>query len=74
VKKGPVGVHRLLSERPLCLAAAARYPDRNRRRGIVLRHLAGERAVESPHLTLGKAKGERYISAPSTTTWHRPKW
>ena len=48
-KKGPVGTHGYCMSGPYSLAAAART------------WLVSD-AVESPHLTLGKARGELYIS------------
>ena len=46
-KPGPVGAHGYCMSGPYALAAAARYPDRCRRR-LVLRHLAGQRRRGEP--------------------------
>jgi carboxymethylenebutenolidase len=47
---------------PYALAAAARYPDRVAAAASFYGTWLVSDAVESPHLTLGKAKGELYIS------------
>ena len=61
VKKGPVGACGG-AEGPYALAAAARYPDRIAAAASFYGTWLVSDAVESPHLTLGKAKGEVYIS------------
>src|SRR5215471_11140171 len=62
VKKGPVGAHGYCMSGPYALAAAARYPDRIAAAASFYGTWLVSDAVESPHLTLGKAKGELYIS------------
>ncbi len=47
---------------PYALAAAARYPDRIAAAASFYGTWLVSDAVESPHLTLGKAKGELYVS------------
>jgi len=61
-RKGPVGVHGYCMSGPYALAAAARYPDRVAAAASFYGTWLVSDAVESPHLTLGKAKGELYIS------------
>ena len=61
-KKGPVGTHGYCMSGPYSLAAAARYPDRIAAAASFYGTWLVSDAVESPHLTLGKAKGELYIS------------
>ncbi|MDP1964852.1 MAG: dienelactone hydrolase family protein [Reyranella sp.] len=61
-KKGPVGAHGYCMSGPYALAAAARYPDRVLAAASFYGTWLVSDAVESPHLTLGKAKGELYIS------------
>ena len=60
--KGPVGVHGYCMSGPYALAAAARYPDRVAAAASFYGTWLVSDAVESPHLTLGKAKGELYIA------------
>ena len=61
-KKGPVGTHGYCMSGPYSLAAAARYPDRVAAAASFYGTWLVSDAVESPHLNLGKAKGELYIS------------
>jgi carboxymethylenebutenolidase len=61
-KKGPVGTHGYCMSGPYALAAAARYPDRIAAAASFYGTWLVSDAVESPHLTLGKVKGELYIS------------
>ncbi len=61
-KKGPVGVHGYCMSGPYALAAAARYPDRIAAAASFYGTWIVSDAVESPHLNLGMAKGELYIS------------
>jgi carboxymethylenebutenolidase len=61
-KKGPVGAHGYCMSGPYALAAAARYPDRVAAAASFYGTWLVSDAVESPHLTLGKVKGELYIS------------
>ena len=61
-KKGPVGTHGYCMSGPYSLAAAARYPDRIAAAASFYGTWLVSDAVESPHLTRGKAKGELYIS------------
>ena len=58
----PVGTHGYCMSGPYSLAAAARYPDRIAAAASFYGTWLVSDAVESPHLTLGKAKGELYIS------------
>jgi carboxymethylenebutenolidase len=60
-KPGPIGVHGYCMSGPYALAAAARYPDRVAAAASFYGTWLVSDAVESPHLTLGKAKGELYI-------------
>lgn len=61
-KKGPVGAHGYCMSGPYALAAAARYPERIAAAASFYGTWLVSDAEESPHLTLGKAKGELYIS------------
>jgi carboxymethylenebutenolidase len=61
-KKGPVGAHGYCMSGPYALAAAARFPDRVAAAASFYGTWLVSDAVESPHLTLSKAKGELYIS------------
>ncbi|MBS0519336.1 MAG: dienelactone hydrolase family protein [Proteobacteria bacterium] len=61
-KGGPVGVHGYCMSGPYALAAAARYPERIAAAASFYGTWIVSDAVESPHLTLGKAKAELYIS------------
>jgi carboxymethylenebutenolidase len=61
-KKGPVGTHGYCMSGPYSLAAAARYPDRIAAAASFYGTWLVSDAVESPHLTLAKAKAELYIS------------
>ena len=62
VKRGPVGTHGYCMSGPYSLAAAARYPDRIAAAASFYGTWLVSDAVESPHLNLGKAKGELYIA------------
>ena len=62
VKRGPVGVHGYCMSGPYALAAAARYPDRVAAAASFYGTWLVSDAVESPHLSLGKVKGELYIA------------
>jgi carboxymethylenebutenolidase len=62
VKPGPVGAHGYCMSGPYALAAAARYPDRVAAAASFYGTWLVSDAVESPHLTLGQAKGELYIA------------
>jgi carboxymethylenebutenolidase len=62
VKRGPVGVHGYCMSGPYALAAAARYPDRITAAASFYGTWLVSDAVESPHLTLGKIKGEVHIA------------
>jgi carboxymethylenebutenolidase len=62
VKRGPVGAHGYCMSGPFALAAAARYPDRVRAAASYYGTWLVSDAVESPHLSLGKIKGEAYIA------------
>jgi carboxymethylenebutenolidase len=60
--KGPVGCHGYCMSGPYALAAAARYPDRIAAAASFYGTWLVSDAVESPHLSLAKAKGELYIA------------
>jgi len=62
VKPGPVGTHGYCLSGPFSLAAAARFPDRVAAAASFYGTWLVSDAEESPHLNLGKAKGELYIS------------
>ncbi len=61
-RKGAVGCHGYCMSGPYALAAAARYPDRVAAAASLHGTWLVSEAEESPHLTLGKAKGELYIA------------
>ena len=62
VKRGGVGIHGYCMSGPYALAAAARYPDRIAAAASFYGTWLVSDAIESPHLNLGKAKGELYIA------------
>lgn len=63
ISSGPVGTHGYCMSGPYSLAAAARFPDRVAAAASFYgTWLVNEEAEESPHRTLGQAKGELYIS------------
>ena len=62
VKWGGAGIHGYCMSGPYALAAAARYPDRIAAAASFYGTWLVSDAVESPHLNLGKAKGELYIA------------
>ena len=62
VKDGPVGVHGYCMSGPYALAAAARYPDRIAAAASFYGTWLVSAAVESPHMSLGKIKGEVHIA------------
>ena len=62
VKKGPIGCHGYCMSGPYALAAAARYPDRVAAAASFYGTWLVSDAEESPHLTLGNARGELYIA------------
>jgi carboxymethylenebutenolidase len=62
VAKGPVGCHGYCMSGPYALAAAARYPDRIAAAASFYGTWLVSDAVESPHLSLDKARGELYIA------------
>jgi carboxymethylenebutenolidase len=62
VRRGPVGCHGYCMSGPYALAAAARYPDRVGAAGSFYGTWLVSDAAESPHLSLGKVKGELYIA------------
>jgi carboxymethylenebutenolidase len=62
VRRGPVGVHGYCMSGPYALAAAARFPDRVAAAASFYGTWLVSDAVESPHLALGKIKGEAYIA------------
>jgi carboxymethylenebutenolidase len=61
-KPGLVGTHGYCMSGPYSLAAAVRFPDRVAAAASFYGTWLISDAVESPHLNLGKAKGELYIS------------
>jgi len=61
-KPGPVGTHGYCMSGPYSLAAAARYPDRIAAAASFYGTWLVSENEESPHLTLGKARGELYIA------------
>jgi len=61
-KKGPVGAHGYCMSGPYALAAAARFPERIAAAASFYGTWLVSDAEESPHLTLGKARGELYIA------------
>jgi len=61
-KRGPIGCHGYCMSGPYALAAAARYPDRVAAAASFYGTWLVSDAVESPHLTLGQARGELYIA------------
>jgi len=61
VRPGPVGVHGYCMSGPYALAAAARFPGRIAAAASFYGTWLISEAEESPHLTLGLAKGELYI-------------
>ena len=62
VKRGPAGCHGYCMSGPYALAAAARYPDRIAAAASFYGTWLVSDARESPHLSLGKVKGELYIA------------
>lgn len=61
-KRGPVGAHGYCMSGPNALAAAARYPDRITAAASFYGTWLVNDAEESPHLSLGKVRGELYIA------------
>src|SRR6201993_78165 len=61
VNQGQVGCHGYCMSGPYALAAAAHYPDRVAAAASFYGTWLVSDAEESPHLNLGKAKGELYI-------------
>ena len=61
-RAGPVGTHGYCMSGPYSLAAAARFPDRVAAAASFYGTWLVSENEESPHLTLGKGKGERYIA------------
>jgi carboxymethylenebutenolidase len=62
VKRGPVGAHGYCMSGPYALAAAARYPDRVAAAASFYGTWLVSDAEESPHLSLGKIRGEVHIA------------
>jgi carboxymethylenebutenolidase len=60
--RGAIGVHGYCMSGPYALAAAARYPDRVAAAASFYGTWLVSDAVESPHLSLGKIKGEVHIA------------
>jgi carboxymethylenebutenolidase len=65
-RTGTVGVHGYCMSGPYALAAAARFPNRVAAAASFYGTWLVSDAVESPHTTLGKARGELYISCAET--------
>lgn len=61
-RPGPAGAHGYCMSGPYALAAAARYPDRIAAAASFYGTWLVSDAVESPHLSLGKIKGEVHIA------------
>lgn len=61
-KPGPVGLHGYCMSGPYALAAAARYPERVAAAASFYGTWLVSDAVESPHLSLAKVRGELYIA------------
>ena len=61
-KQRPIGVHGYCMSGPYALAAAARYPERVVAAASFYGTWLVSDAVESPHASLGKVKGELYIA------------
>ena len=59
---GPVGCHGYCMSGPYALAAAARFPDRVAAAASFYGTWLVNEAQESPHLSLGRMRGEIYIS------------
>jgi carboxymethylenebutenolidase len=62
VRPGPVGAHGYCMSGPYALAAAARFPERVAAAASFYGTWLINDAEESPHLNLGKVKGELYIA------------
>src|SRR5215475_132224 len=62
VKRGPVGCHGYCMSGPYALAAAVRYPERIAAAASYYGTWLVSDAVESPHLSFAKVKGELYIA------------
>ena len=74
-RPAPVGAHGYCMSGPYALAAAARYPDRDCRRGLVLRHVAGQRRGRKPASELWeKPRASCTSPAPNTMNWRRCRW
>ena len=58
----PIGVHGYCMSGPYALAAAARYPERVAAAASLYGTWLVSEAVESPHRSLSKVKGELYIA------------
>ena len=61
-RPGPVGAHGYCMSGPYALAAAARYPERIAAAASFYGTWLVSEAEESPHLSLGRVKGELYIA------------
>ncbi len=61
-KAGPVGAHGYCMSGPYALAAAARFPERIAAAASFYGTWLVSDAEESPHLSLGRARGELYIA------------
>jgi len=61
-KDGPIGIHGYCMSGPYALAAAARFPNRVAAAASFYGTWLVSDAEESPHLSLGKGKGELYIA------------
>jgi carboxymethylenebutenolidase len=69
VKQGQVGCHGYCMSGPYALAAAARYPERLATTASFYSTWLISDAEESPHLSLGRVKGNSTLPVPSTTSW-----
>jgi carboxymethylenebutenolidase len=74
VKRGAVGCHGYCMSGPYALAAAARYPDRIAAAASFYGTWLVSEAEESPHLSLGKVKGQLSLLALNTTIWRLCRW
>ena len=61
-KDGPIGIHGYCMSGPYALAAAVRFPNRVAAAASFYGTWLVSDAEESPHLSLGKGKGELYIA------------
>ena len=74
VKQRQVGCHGYCMSGPYALAAAARYPERVAAAASFYGTWLVSDAEQSPHLSLGKVKGNSTLPVPSTTSWRPCRW